>query len=207
MTALVNWLAGTPDWVVYLVIFAVVCAEAGIFVGLVLPGETVLIFGGVLAGLGHVDVAAVAACGIAGAVIGDTIGYGIGHRLGPRLRSTRLGRWVRASRWDRAEAFMRRYGGASVFLGRWVGFARTLVPAVAGAARIPYPHFLFWNILGGVTWGIASTLLGYLAGGSWRRVESIYGRVVLALLAVSVVAVAVVIVTRRLARHRRSAKG
>jgi membrane protein DedA with SNARE-associated domain len=199
----VQWLAGTPGWVVYLVVFGVVWAEAAIFAGFVLPGETVLLFGGVLAGLGHVEVAAVAACGIAGAVIGDTVGYEVGRHLGPRLRSARLGRAVKESRWERAEAFVRRYGAVSVFLGRWVSFGRALVPAVAGAARMPYPRFLLWNVLGGASWAVTVTALGYAAGGSWQRVESIFGRVVLLVVGGIVVVVAVVVVTRRIARRTR----
>lgn len=197
-----DWLGGTPGWVVALVIFGVVCAEAAIFAGFVLPGETVLLFGGVLAGLGHIGVVAVAACGIAGAVVGDTIGYQVGRHLGPRLRSSRLGRAVKGSRWDRAEAFIRRYGGASVFLGRWVSFGRALVPAVAGAAHLPYPRFLFWNLLGGASWAITVTVLGYLAGGSWRHAESLFGRAVLAVVGAVLVVVVVVAATRRRRRDR-----
>lgn len=201
MSGLEQWLAGTPGWVVYLVVFGVVCAEAALFAGLVVPGETVLLFGGVLAGLGHVDVAAVAACGVAGAVAGDSVGYQVGHHLGPRLRSSRLGRAVAASRWERAESFMRRWGGGSVFLGRWVSFARALVPAVAGVSRMRYSRFLLWNVLGGATWAVTVTVAGYLAGGSWRRVESAFGRVVLLVLAGILVATAAAVVARRLARR------
>ncbi|MFC0528946.1 DedA family protein [Phytohabitans kaempferiae] len=201
MSGLEQWLAGTAGWVVYLIVFGVVWAEAAIFAGVFLPGETVLLFGGVLAGLGHVDVAAVMACGVAGAVFGDTVGYQVGRHLGPRLRSTRLGRAVKASRWSRAEAFMRRYGGASVFLGRWIGFGRALVPALAGATRMRYLRFLVWNVLGGVTWAVTTVLVGYLAGGSWRKVESVFGRIVLLIVAAIVVALAVVAVARRVARR------
>lgn len=204
MGGLEQWLAGTPGWVVYLVVFGVVCAEAAIFAGFVLPGETVLLFGGVLAGLGHVEVAAVAACGIAGAVLGDTAGYQVGRHLGPRLRSTRLGRTVGETRWERAESFMRRYGGGSVFLGRWVSFGRALVPAVAGAARMPYPRFLVWNVLGGASWAVTVTALGYAAGGSWQRVESVFGRAVLLVVAGIVAVVAVVLLTRRITRRSRA---
>ncbi|BCB90873.1 DedA family protein [Phytohabitans suffuscus] len=203
MSGLVDWLSATPGWVVYLVIFGVVCAEAAIFVGLVLPGEAVLVFGGVLAGLGHVDVAAVAACGIAGAVIGDTVGYQVGSHLGPRLRSSRLGRRVSQARWDRSEALIRRYGGPSVLLGRWVGFGRSLVPAVAGAAHLRYRRFLLWNVLGGASWAVTVTVLGYLAGGSWRRVERDLGGAALAVLGAVVLAVVAVVVTRRLVRRAR----
>src|SRR5512135_2189536 len=70
---------------VYLVVFTLVWAESAIFAGFVIPGESGLIVGGVLAGLGRVDVVALAACGVAGAVIGDSVEFEVGRHFGPRV--------------------------------------------------------------------------------------------------------------------------
>ncbi|HLZ37015.1 MAG TPA: DedA family protein, partial [Mycobacteriales bacterium] len=113
MSGLAQWLASVPPWVVYLVVFTLVWAESAIFARFLIPGESGLIVGGVLAGLGRVDVVALAACGVAGAVIGDSVGFEVGRHFGPRLRATRLGRHVKAAHWSRAERFMVRYGGRS----------------------------------------------------------------------------------------------
>jgi undecaprenyl-diphosphatase len=171
-------------------------AESATFAGFVIPGETGLILAGVLAGLGRADVVAVAACGIAGAVIGDSVGFEVGRHFGPRLRTTRLGRRVKPSHWGRAETFTHRYGGRSVFLGRWVSFGRALVPALAGATRMRYPVFLLWNALGGLTWAVTVTAVGFFAGGSWRQVEKTFGRAVL-LVVLTILVIAALIATAR----------
>ncbi|MEE2041390.1 VTT domain-containing protein [Nocardiopsis sp. CT-R113] len=203
MSVLEGWLFGVPDWIVYLVAFLLPCAEAAVFAGFVVPGETGLLIAGVLAGLGHVDPVAVAVCGVAGALVGDSIGFGVGRRLGPRLRSSRLGRLVGPARWERAEGFIVRYGGGSVFLGRWVGFGRALIPALVGATGMGYRRFLVWNALGGTTWAVVVTAVGYFAGGSWRRVERVFGPAVF-LVVVAVIALAVLVVAARwVARHPR----
>jgi len=201
MGGLEQWLAGVPSPIVYLVAFGFVFAEAALFAGFFIPGETALLAAGVLAGLGHVNVVAVALCGIAGAVIGDSVGYEVGRHFGPRLRSTRLGRRVKPAHWDRAEAFMRRYGGRSVFLGRWAAFGRALIPALAGVTRMRYPTFLVWNALGGITWTVTVVAIGYFAGGSWHEVEKIFGRAV-GLVLLTVVLIALVVAAARwVARH------
>ena len=165
MSGLEQWLASVPDWTVYLVAFGFVFAESALFAGFFIPGESALLAAGVLAGLGHVNVVAVAVCGVAGAILGDSVGYEVGRHFGLRLRSTRLGRRVKPTHWDRADAFMRRYGGRSVCLGRWVAFGRALIPALAGVTRMRYPAFLGWNALGGLTWAVTVIAIGYFAGG------------------------------------------
>jgi len=201
LTGLEQWLAGVPSWTVYLVSFGFVFAESALFAGFLVPGETALLVAAALAGLGHVNPVAVAVCGVAGAVLGDSVGYEIGRHFGPGLRSTRLGRRVRTAHWDRAEAFMRRYGGRSVFLGRWAAFGRALIPALAGVTRMRYPTFLLWNALGGLTWAVTVVTVGYFAGGSWHRVEQVFGRAV-GLVLLTVVLLALVLAAARwVARH------
>ena len=201
MGGLEHWLAGVPAPVVYLVAFGFVFAEAALFAGFFIPGETALLAAGVLAGLGHVNVVVVAICGIAGAILGDSVGYEVGRHFGPRLRTTRLGRRVKPAHWERAEAFMRRYGGRSVFLGRWAAFGRALIPALAGVTRMRYLTFLAWNALGGISWVVTVVAVGFFAGGSWRQVEHVFGRAV-GLVVLTVVVIALVVAAARwVARH------
>ncbi|WP_285734755.1 DedA family protein [Nocardiopsis sp. ATB16-24] len=196
-----QWFLAVPTGVVYLVAFALPFAEAAVFAGLVVPGETGLLLAGVVAGLGHADPFVVGVCGIAGAVAGDSVGFEIGRRLGPRLTTGRLGRVIGPARWERAEGFVRRYGAHAVFLGRWVGFARALVPALAGATGLGYRRFVIWNALSGAVWASTITLVGYLAGDSWQRVERVLGEAVLLVVLVGAAALVTVIVARWIARH------
>jgi len=86
----------------------------------------------------------------AGAIVGDSIGYEIGRHFGNALQASRLGRKVGAERWQRAETYLEAKGGRAIFAGRFVGVLRALVPAVAGATRMPYRRFLVWNALGAI---------------------------------------------------------
>jgi membrane protein DedA with SNARE-associated domain len=184
---------------IYLVVFAAAASESALFLGLVVPGETVLLLAGVLAsrGQGHLIPYMVAA--ITGAIAGDSIGYELGRHFGPRLRHSALGRRVGEARWVPAEEYLQHRGGRAIFFGRWVAVVRAIVPALAGQARMPYRRFLVWNVAGAVAVGVLHVGLGYLAGQSYASVERYLSIGHWALLAVVVAAAALVYW-----RHRRS---
>lgn len=185
----------------YVVLALLAAAESAAFVGLAIPGETAMLLGGFLAYQGRVNLVVMMAAGAAGAVVGDQIGYQIGHLFGEPLKHSRLGRRVGRNRWEKAEAYLRAKGGRAVFLGRFVGLLRALVPALAGMSRMPYRTFLPWNLAGGIIWAPGFVLLGYLAGSSWQEVERIAGRASLLLVVLLVVGGAVVLAARWIARH------
>ena len=185
----------------YIVLGLLAAAESAAFVGLAIPGETAMLLGGVLAFRGHVSLGVMMAAGAIGAVVGDSIGYEIGRLAGRPLKDSRLGRRVGQARWDKAEAYLRAKGGRAVFLGRFVGVLRALVPALAGMSGMPYRTFLPWNLAGGIIWAPGFVLLGYLAGGSYQKVERIAGQASLLLLLVLLLAGAVVGAAGWLARH------
>jgi membrane protein DedA with SNARE-associated domain len=188
-----------PVWLVLLVVGTVVFVEDAIFVGFVVPGETVAILGGVAASLGHVPLAAVLAVVVLAAVIGDSVGFEVGRHLGGRV--VRLRAFDRhRHRIDRAQDFLGRRGGAAVFLGRWTAFFRAVMPALAGMSKMHYPTFLAWNAAGGIAWGSVVVTAGYLAGQSYARVETWLGR---GAAVVVVLVVVVALVVRQVRRHRR----
>lgn len=189
MTHLLERLLNVPQWVVLLVVFLLPAAEAGILLGMFIPGEIALIIGGVAASVGHVSLLWVLVCGVLGAIIGDSIGYLVGERWGVQLLHSTLGRKVPIERLDAARAFIARRGGRAVFIGRFTAALRALVPGFAGMSGVPYRVFLPWNIAGGVVWACASVALGYAAGTSWElaaHYASIFGIAVLVLVAVAV---------------------
>ncbi|NMM23962.1 MAG: hypothetical protein HHJ11_10760 [Phycicoccus sp.] len=201
MSGLVEQLLGLASPWGYLLVGLFAAAEAAAFVGLVVPGETAMLFGGVLVATGHAERGWMIAAGILGAVSGDSIGYELGRRFAAPLRRSRLGSRVGSERWDRAESYVRRRGGRAIFLGRWVGVLRALVPFVAGASRMPYRVFLPYNVAGGAPWAATFVITGYLAGNSYRRVERIAGRASLLLGVLVVLVVAVVLSARWATRH------
>jgi membrane-associated protein len=174
MSGLVDRLLGVPGWAVLLVVGVLVFAEDALFVGFVLPGETVAVLGGVAAKLGHVSLAGVLAVVIGAAIVGDSAGYEVGRHVGPRILQYRFLE-KRRERLDAARDFLARRGGSAVFLGRWIAFFRAVMPALAGTARMPYRKFLAFNAAGGIAWGAAVVLLGYAAGASYKSIESRFG--------------------------------
>ena len=156
----------------YILLFGLTLLEASAFIGLFIPGETALLLAGVLAQQGKVSLVGCTACAVVGAILGDSLGYEIGRRIGPRMRKSRVGSKVGEERWTKAHEYLRRKGGRAIFLGRFVGVLRALVPAVAGDSRMPYSTFLMWNVLGAIIASPAVILAGYFAGSSYKRIES-----------------------------------
>jgi len=197
----VNFVLDLADPWGYVLVFMLGLAEGAALLGLVLPGETAMILGGVLVSQGRATLGGMLVAGCVGSALGDSIGYWIGRRGGRRLRAGRLGRKVGEHRWKQAEAFVRNNGRKAVFLGRFLGFLRTLVPPLAGSADMPYREFVMFNAPAAVLWAAGFVLLGVAAGGSWEKVSEWSGRASLILLALVVVAVALFVAARWVRRR------
>jgi membrane protein DedA with SNARE-associated domain len=100
-------------------------------------------------------------------------------------------------------ALLEKYGGPAVFLGRFIAFARAIIPGLAGMSGLRYRTFLFWNLLGGIVWGVGYTLLGYVVGRSFQRILTQIGLWSVGVVGVLVVGVVVFEVRRRRRDHRR----
>ncbi|MEU8273240.1 DedA family protein [Microbispora bryophytorum] len=203
MDSINSWLWGLPSTALYAVVAALVFAEDALFVGFVVPGETAVVLGGVLAGQGRLSVYWLGLVVTAAAIAGDSVGYFIGRRLGPGVLNVRFLR-RRRDHVDRAEALIRRWGPQAVFFARFAAFLRAMMPALAGVSRMSYRRFFLFNVLGGVLWGVGYTLLGFFAGAAYEQVQSAVGGAVAAVLAVVVVTALVV---WRVRRHRRGSCG
>jgi membrane protein DedA with SNARE-associated domain len=158
----------------YLIVFLGVGIES---LGVPVPGETSLIIGAVLAAQGHLNPAAVAAAGLAGAVLGDNTGYLVGHRWGHRLISARgIRRVYDPRRVAVAERFFARHGWTAVFFGRFIAILRIFAGPLAGLHRMPWPHFVLANMGGAVVWVAAVVTAGMLVGGNLDHIVSLISR-------------------------------
>jgi undecaprenyl-diphosphatase len=174
------------DWS-YLIIFAAAALECAAFAGLLVPGESLVLASGFFAHRGILELDAVMAAAGMGAIAGDNIGYLLGARLGRDWllrKGSRFG--LRRKRLGQGEAFFQRHGPSAVFFGRFIGFARALVPFIAGASRMSYRKFVLYDALGAVLWTVGFVTLGYVLGASWRVAEQwisrsglVFGAVVL----------------------------
>lgn len=149
---------------IYLVLFAITVGESSAFLGLAVPGEAAVLGAGALAARGELDLAPVVVLVVLGAVLGDTIGYALGKRFGHGREHGLLAKVLSCARMRRVRAYMDQHGRRTIFLARFVGFFRALVPFAAGAVRMPYRPFLLYNLAGAIVWGIGTVLIGYVAG-------------------------------------------
>ncbi|MFE9657621.1 hypothetical protein [Micromonospora sp. NPDC006431] len=117
LDSLLDRLDTLPPGYVLLAAAAVLAAEVGLLVGLVLPAATTMLTVGLLARAGRLDLGLALAVTTLAAFAGDQLGYLEGRLLGPRLRRGRLGRWVGERRWQRAETLVAARGGPAVLLG------------------------------------------------------------------------------------------
>lgn len=161
-------LAAWGPWA-YLTLMAVPVGESSALVGLVVPGETFALLGGALAARGDLVLAWVIVAVVVGAGVGDSIGFALGRHFGGCRDHGWLRRVWSCQRMSRVRRFLDHHGGWTIFLGRFVGFARPLAPFAAGAAGMRYRLFLFSNVAGAAVWGTATVLAGYFLGPAVER--------------------------------------
>jgi len=169
----------------YVIVGTAMLLENSVGAGVIVPGETIVIIGGVYAGLGDLWLPAVAAVAIVGAALGDNVGYWIGRRYG-RGFLERHGRrlFVTPERLEATERFYQRHGGKTVFLGRFIPVVRSVGFIVAGVSHMPWRRFFAWDLLGATIWAIGHTVIGYALGESYERLERYATPFGLALLAI-----------------------
>jgi membrane-associated protein len=199
--SLLDVIRSVPPALAYAIVALVVFGEAAFFAGFVVPGETAVLLGGLLASRGHLDITTLTMVVVISAILGDSVGYEVGKHLGPWVLQSRIFR-KHQSRLDDAQGMLRRRGGPAVFLGRWTAFFRAVMPGIAGLSRMRYRVFLFWNALGGIAWGITFSLVGYFAGASYEKVASSIGKGAAVVVTMVVIAAIVVWRVRRGRRQR-----
>ena len=165
----------------YLLVGVLAFLETGAFVGLVAPGETAILVGGLVAGQGRIDVLILIGIVWAAAVGGDVTSYLIGKRLG-RGFLLRHGPKVKITpqRLEQVERFYDRHGGKAILLGRFIGLVRAISPFVAGASRLSFRRFLPYDVVGAGLWGTTYVLLGYIFWRSFDRLTKVAGQGALA---------------------------
>jgi membrane-associated protein len=165
--------------------------ETGAFIGLVAPGETAIVLGGVVAAQGDISLPVVLLVAWLAAAAGDFASLLLGRRLGRRFllaRGPSLG--VTAPRLVRVEQFYDRHGAKAILIGRFIGLVRAVSPFLAGASGMRTRGFLPWSLLGTAVWASAYTLAGYAFHRSFASATHVltYGALGLAVVAAVVLA-------------------
>ena len=181
----------------YLLVGTLAYLETGAFVGLVAPGESAVLVGGVVAGQGEISIVALIALVWTCAVLGDLTSYTLGRRLGrgflerhgPKLKITE-------ERLQTVEGFFHRHGGPTILIGRFIGLVRALAPFIAGASKMELRRFLVYDIVGAGLWSALFCLLGYFFWQSLGTVEKYIGAGAAAFTGLVVIVLAIVFAVR-----------
>jgi membrane-associated protein len=188
----------------YIAVPLLALLETGAFIGLLVPGETAVVIGGVVAARGDLALPLLIALVWAGALAGDIISFSIGRRLGRGFLDTHGERLhiSRAQR-ERTERFFARHGGKAILLGRFVGVLRALTPFVAGTTGIALRRILPYSAAGTLIWATTFTLVGYAFADSFETAGALVTRIVM----VAALVIGAGLAAMALLRRRRAAAG
>jgi membrane-associated protein len=171
----------------YLVFFAVIFAETGLVVTPFLPGDSLVFTLGALAAapdsplrIGWVFVVLSAA-----AILGDSANYAIGKYFGSLILKKQGAWFLKKEHIERTHRFYEKYGSKTIVLARFVPIVRTFAPFVAGVGRMSYPHFLTYNVAGGLLWITLFAFGGYFFGNT-PMVQKNFGLVIIAIIIISI---------------------
>jgi membrane-associated protein len=165
--ALLDLVAGLPAGTLYLVAGLFMVVETLVGIGLLVPGDVVvLLAGSTVTGPARFGWLVLAA--VLGSLAGESAGYLLGRRYGQSMRTSRLGRLVGPARWAAAEAFLHGRGGRALAAVRFMAVVHAVAPVLAGSARMPYRRFVAWCTAGSLAWAVTYVGIGAAAGASWR---------------------------------------
>jgi membrane-associated protein len=194
-------LEAVPTWQLYAVVGVMLMLETTVLVGLITPGEVVLLAAATTVGTPG-EFAALAAVAAGASVVGQSGGYLLGRKFGGRIRVSWAGRKIGEPNWLRAEAVLRGGTGRALVGSRFLAVAHSLVPVLAGTLRMPIRRFARYTAIGAVLWGIVYVGLGSAASAAVQHSAHLIGPTATG---VAVAVVATVLVVRAVRKHRRPA--
>jgi len=191
------------QWGGYILLVAIVFTETGLLVGLFLPGDSLLITAGLLAGAGILNIWWLNGLLIAAAIVGDSTGYAIGARLGPRIFTREKSLLFNPKHVVRTQRFYEKYGSKTIVIARFVPIIRTFAPVLAGVGQMRYRRFVTYNVVGGIGWVASMTGAGYVLGQTVPNISKHMHVLVIVIIVLSCVPIAVEIYRERRKTLRR----
>jgi membrane protein DedA with SNARE-associated domain len=204
-----SWILNTvhdvdPVLRILLAAVAIFC-ETSILIGLVMPGDTVVIVAAT-ATTNWFEYGALLIAVVAGSLGGESVGFALGHYFGPKIRSSRLGQRIGEGHWVRAENYLDRRGGIAVFISRFLPILHSLIPLTVGMSTMRYRKFIAWTTPACIIWATAYVSVGWAAAGSYHRMAQrlhFAGYIFVAIIVLFIIVVVIVkrVLERREARH------
>ena len=157
----------------------VVFAETGLLLGLLLPGDSLLIAAGLLAAKGNLPVLWLVILVTLAAILGYHVGYWVGVKAGPRIFRRQDGLFFRHEYVSRTETFFKKHGGKTILAARFVPYLRTIAPVVAGVGSMNRSLYNFYNIMGAILWVPGLILSSYWLGHNVPNIDKVIFVVIL----------------------------
>lgn len=209
MNEIFNWILTTVhevDPVLRILLAGIgIFGETSILIGLLVPGDSIVL----VAATGTtnwVEYVSLLGAVVIGSLGGESVGFALGHYFGPKIRASRLGRWIGENHWVRAENYLDRRSGIAVFISRFLPILHSLIPLTVGMSTMRYRRFIAWTAPACLVWAAAYVSVGWAAAGSYRRLSGrlqFAGYIFVAIVIVFLVLVVLVkkFIARREARH------
>src|SRR5579863_6811340 len=202
LAAVENLLSWSGPWSL-IVVFVVIVLESSAGLGLIFPGEMMAVVAGAMAADVFFSPWTAFATVAAAAITGDLTGYTIGHAKGQAV----LARWAFARRQyekhrARLEYYFEHFGGATIFVGRFVAVGRAFVPFAAGLSGVRIRKFAPIAIAGGLAWASLTIGLGYTLGSNWQLIEKYLKSISAGIIALAILTALMVGAWRAVARRQ-----
>ena len=169
----------------YGILFLIIFAETGFVVTPFLPGDSLLFAAGAFAALGDLNIWLMVGLLMLAAILGDTVNYWIGHYFGQKIVDNPRIKFINQEHIDKTEKFYEKHGGKTIILARFVPIVRTFAPFVAGVGKMSYPHFILYNVVGGIVWVMLIGWAGFFFG-NMPVVKHNFTLVIFAIIGISV---------------------
>lgn len=146
-----------------------IMAETSLFIGLIIPGDTVVL----VASSGVTDIPDffyLLGAVLLGSLIGESLGFLLGRLFGKKIRYSKIGQRLGERNWQLADRFVSRRGGIAVAISRFLPMLHSLVPVVAGMTKMPYRTFISWTVGACAVWASAYVGIGYLAHSAYDQI-------------------------------------
>lgn len=185
---------------IYAILFLIIFVETGLVVMPFLPGDSLLFAAGALAATGAMNPYLLIILLFIAAVLGDTLNYHIGKYIGPRVFETNS-RWINKEYLFKTQTFFEKHGGKTIIFARFIPFARTFAPFIAGVSHMNYRYFLSYNVIGAICWVGSFIILGYWFG-NIPAIKDNFTYVIFAIILISVLPAIIAFVRERLLKKK-----
>jgi membrane-associated protein len=196
------------NWI-YGILFLIVFVETGLVFMPLLPGDSLLFAAGTFCAgvqidndLAQLNLFVVLGLLMTAAILGDALNFWIGQKYGRKLAQMQIGQYriLKEKHLQQTQAFFEKHGSKTIIIARFVPIVRTFAPFTAGLANMRYSTFLKFNVIGGVSWVLGLTLLGYFFG-NLEVVRNNFETVIFGIIGLSLLPMLIAIAKEKMAKR------